>query len=103
MSNVLRNGISQALDNKFIMKSIVLDISKAFDKVLHWELLHKLFTYRISGRDVSIIKSFLKGRSLKVIDNGQSSKGLKINAGILQGSLLDPTLFLLHINDMSIL
>lgn len=35
MSNVSRNGISQALDNKFIMKTIVLDISKAFDKVLH--------------------------------------------------------------------
>lgn len=50
-------SFSETLDNKFIMREVVLDISKVFDKVWQRWLLHKLTSYGISRRDFVIIKS----------------------------------------------
>lgn len=83
---VITHRISKAPGNKFIMRIIALDISKAFDKVWHQGLLHKISSYGISGKDLSITKFFLTGRSLKVVLNGQSLKALKI--GVPKSSLL---------------
>ena len=60
------------------MSAIVLDISKAFDKVWHVGWLHKLKAYDVVGQILSILESFLQERSLKVVLDGQSSPHLLI-------------------------
>lgn len=66
----------------------------------HKGFLHKLSSYGISWTVFSFIKSLLSGRTMKVIINGCSSEEHEINAGISQGTLLSPTLFLLYINNL---
>ena len=61
---------------------MALDISKAFERVRHAGLLHKL-------------KSFLSNRQLRVVLDGKSSQEHPANAGVPHGSILGPTLFLL--------
>jgi hypothetical protein len=61
---------------------------------------HKLVSNGVSGNVLSVIESFLTNRSLKVVVNGQSSEAQNINAGVPQGSLLGPTLFLVFISDL---
>ena len=61
---------------------MALDISKAFDRVWHAGLLHKLKAYQIPGQIFGLISSFLSNRRLQVVLNGKSSQGYPVNAGV---------------------
>ena len=78
----------------------MLDISKAFDRVWHVGLLHKLKSYGISGQIFGLISSFLSNRQLHVVLDGKSSQEYPVNAVVPRGSILGPTLSLLCIIDL---
>ena len=78
---------------------MALDISKAFDRVWHAVLLHKLKSYGISGQIYGLISSFLSNRQFWVVLDGKSSQEYPVNAGVPQGSMLGPAVFLQYIND----
>lgn len=80
------HSIGEAPDDKHNSKSIALYISKGFEKVWNKYLRHNLSSNGITGSIFSIIKSFLTGRSLRVVNNDQSSGPLLVNAGVLQGT-----------------
>ena len=77
-------------------QAVACDISKAFDRVWHAGLLQKLKSYGISGQIFGLISSFLSNRWLQVVLDGKSLQDYPFNAGIPQGSILGPTLFLLY-------
>ena len=88
-----------ALDQGEQIYAVLLDFSKAFDKVSYQLLTIKLQHYGVRGNLLMWIRSFLASRSQRVLVEGHTSGLAPVTSGVPQG--LIPLLFLLYINDMS--
>ena len=80
--------------------SIYLDFSKAFDKVDHGVLQHKLRNLGICGKAGVWLAKFLSDRNQIVACDGTKSTAAPVLSGVPQGTVLDPVLFLVLILDI---
>ena len=80
---------------------IFLDLSKAFDRVPHERLLHKLNRHGIDNPLLLWFINSLKNRQQRVTIRGTYSNWSPVTPGVPQGTILPPPLFLLNVNDIS--
>ena len=68
--------------------------------VWHKNLLAKMTSVGLAPKLCKLFESFLSARGIKVVVDGISSSSFHTNAGVPQGSVIPPTLFLIYINDL---
>ena len=97
----ITHEIYQSSDYNLEVRTVFLDIAKAFDKAWRKGLIYKLKQNGLSGNILNTIIDFLSFRKQRVVLNGQVSQWTIIEAGVPQGSILGPLLFFIYINDLS--
>ena len=93
--------LTRLIDEGHQVDVLYLDFRKAFDVVPHQRLSAKMESIGIGGKVRNWVMEWLSGRTQQVVLNGKRSEVGEVKSGVVQGSSLGPTLFLIYINDIS--
>ena len=96
----LYGNFIRAVDDGKEIRVIFCDISKAFDRGWHRGLLFKLRRMGVCGSLLQWFENCLNDRVQMVVVEGTASSYFEIKAGVPQGSILGPLMFLIYINDI---
>ena len=94
------SDIAKYFDINKQVDAVLLDFSKAFDRVPHTRLLKKLHHYGIRGKELGWIKTFVTQRKQRVTLDGKLSSAAEVTSSVPQGTVIGPLCFFIYINNM---
>ena len=100
LTRLLQQGREGLNNNKFT-RVLLIDLAKAFDKIWHNGLIFTLHNKKIPNYLGKWIQNYLKDRKFQVKVCSYFSDSKNIQAGVPQGSVLGPILFIIFFNSIN--
>ena len=94
--------IEKVFERKEVCSTVFLDVAQAFDKVWHAGLIFKLNRF-LPNSFVKLLSSYLSDRTFRVREENEYSSLKDIKAGVPQGSILGPILYLIYTSDLPVM
>lgn len=94
--------IEKTFERKEVCSTVFLDVAQAFDKVWHKGLIYKLNRF-LPNSYVKLLTSYLSDRVFRVREGDEYSSLINIQAGVPQGSILGPLLYLIYTSDLPVM
>lgn len=98
----ITNIIEKSLEKREVCSTVFLDVAQAFDRVWHEGLYHKLQVL-LPRQHSQLLVSYLSERHFRIKHEQAYSDLKEIKAGVPQGSVLGPILYLLYTSDIPVL
>jgi ribonuclease P/MRP protein subunit RPP40 len=92
--------VTRMLETNAYVRCLLVDFSKAFDRVNHVVLAEKLGKLKLPSYVLNWLISFLTGRSHTIKNNCVESRPSPINLSIVQGSGLGPSFYSVYESDL---
>lgn len=96
----LTQKISEAFQWSECVGAVFLDVEKAFDAVWRLGLINKLYNLEIDSNIIKWVNSYLSQRKLRVRVNICKSEEFETEAGVPQGSVIAPILFIIYVSQV---
>ncbi len=99
-STVLIETVEYYINNNSTVYVLLIDASKAFDRVCHSTLFKLLESYDVCPIVIRLLMDMYSRSDMQVRWNNSNSNPFALMNGVKQGGVLSPTLFTLYINGL---
>ena len=96
----MRNIVDYFVNNESAVNICLIDVSKAFDRLNFYVLFMKLMDRLVPYIIVALLQNWYENVFISVKWNNTFSGFYKLTAGVKQGGILSPVLFLVYVDDL---